>query len=51
MLTSTVPMKMEKTAQSVRSGQSSVLNVQPAKVKASRQGVICMWHGLGLAAG
>ena len=49
MLTSTLPSKMAKTAQSVRSVQTSVLNVQTAKVKASRQGVICMWHGLGVS--
>jgi hypothetical protein len=39
---------MSHSAQSIRSGQASVVNVQAAKVKASRQGVICMWHGLGV---
>jgi len=48
MLTSTMPMKMEKTAQSARTGQSSILNAQPEKIKASGQGLICMWHGLSL---
>ena len=48
MLTATVPKNMKNKAQSTCSGQTAVLNVQPAKVKASRQGVICMWHGLGV---
>ncbi|MEJ7591594.1 MAG: hypothetical protein WKF77_08600 [Planctomycetaceae bacterium] len=25
-----------------------MLNLQTASVKASRQGVLCMWHGLGI---
>ena len=47
-MNSTIPLKMAKSTQSDRSGQVSVLNPQAANVKVSRQGVICMWHGLGV---
>ena len=39
---------MANSTQSDRAVQASVLNLQAANVKASRQGVICMWHGLGV---
>lgn len=49
MVNSTIPLKMANSTHSERVGQTSVLNLQDAQVKVSRQGVICMWHGLGVS--
>lgn len=48
MLDSTESGTMENSDESVPEEQSPVLNVRPEKVKTSRQGVMCMWHGLGI---
>jgi len=48
LMNSTLPLKMANSTQLDRSGQASVLNSQSANVKVSRQGVICMWHGLSV---
>ncbi len=42
------PPKMSEKNKAAASTSPPALNTQPAKAKASRQGVICMWHGLGL---
>ena len=49
MVNSTIPLKMANSTHSERVGQTPVLNLQDAQVKVSRQGVICMWHGLGVS--
>ena len=39
---------MADKPESVRRTCTPAMNAQPAKVKASGQGAICMWHGLGV---
>ena len=48
MVTVVAPSKMAEKPKAVASNCKPSLNAQPAKAKVSRQGVICMWHGLGL---
>jgi omega-hydroxy-beta-dihydromenaquinone-9 sulfotransferase len=48
LVTAIGPSNMADNSKALFSTRTPALNAQPTKVKASRQGVICMWHGLGL---